>query len=468
MDTLSLMNNLHSRTILLRSLLIGISCTAGFITLFFIASLSYLANLSSEQQHELVDYIEEVQSLYDEDGLQSMLTELDLESKPFWNKKQSIERLSDHEAIFSITRGNTLLVGSEVDIPFEAKPTWSYLDFDNGHEIKVLAYSKVLEDTLLLKVAQPNSYETALASDVLVNVGMLSSFLIFIVAFLISYFASFRSQRTLLDIKKQMHVIANSPDSSRLSVESKSAMLRQLANCTNEMLDKISALHGTTKTMSTGIAHDLKTPLSRVANRLQSMRQDIGNTQAIELHINRASQDLNTVISTFNNLVRLSAIESGKHKHNFELFNLSELVNDLALSYDPVFEDSGRKLSHSTVDNVICFGDTDLLNQLLCNLLENALEYSSADANVWIRLQSHTSGALLQVGDDGPGIHSDDQPHVFERFFRADVSRSKPGNGLGLSIVKAICDVHDAKLALLPNQTGAVFNIEIPVSSSSL
>ncbi|MDK1288024.1 sensor histidine kinase [Pseudoalteromonas umbrosa] len=462
------MNNLLSRTLLLKSLLISIACTAGFMTIFFIASIFKLAHLSSEQQHELVDYIEEVQSLYDEDGLQTMLTELDLESKPIWNKKQSIERLSDHESIFSITQGNTLLVGSEVDIPFEAKPIWSYLDFDNGHEIKVLVYSKVLEDTLLLKVAQPNSYESGLASGVLVNVGMFSSFLIFIVAFLISYFASFRSQRTLLDIKKQMHIISNSPDSSRLSVKSKTTMPSEFASYTNEMLDKISALHGTTKTMSTGIAHDLKTPLSRVVNRLQSMRQDITDTQAIELHINKASQDLNAVISTFNNLVRLNAIESGKHKQKFELVNLSELVNDLALSYEPVFEDSGRKFSHSAVDNVICFGETDLLNQLLCNLLENALEYSSADANVWIRLQSHTSGALLQVGDDGPGIHLDDQPHVFERFFRADVSRSKPGNGLGLSIVKAICDVHDAKLVLLPNQFGAVFNIEIPVSSTPL
>ncbi|MEJ6474481.1 sensor histidine kinase [Pseudoalteromonas piscicida] len=135
---------------------------------------------------------------------------------------------------------------------------------------------------------------------------------------------------------------------------------------------------------------------------------------------------------------------------------------ELTDSFIPVFEDAEKALSISILPNITCYGDADLLAQLICNLLENALEYSRPGASVWVRLQSHSSGVLLQLGDDGPGIATSDKAHIFERFYCADTSRSSSGNGLGLSIVKAICDIHEAEIYLLEDQTGAVFNIEIP------
>ena len=156
-------------------------------------------------------------------------------------------------------------------------------------------------------------------------------------------------------------------------------------------------------------------------------------------------------------------IESGKRKQQFKSLNLSQLISEMADNYEPLFSDTGRVLDISVVDNVFCMGDPDLLNQMLNNLLENALDYSEESATVWVRLQHHTSGVLLQVGDSGPGISDADFDKVFTRFYRADISRNKPGNGLGLSIVQAICKLHGADIALLPKQAGATFNINIPI-----
>ena len=183
-------------------------------------------------------------------------------------------------------------------------------------------------------------------------------------------------------------------------------------------------------------------------------------------HIDKATAELNSIVKTFTHLIRLNEIESGKRKLGFIKLNFSNIVSELADSYQPVFDDENKTLEVSIVDNVMCLGDGDLLSQLINNLLENALIYSERNAKVWIRLQSNESGALLQIGDSGPGIPGAMHEQVFERFYRADYSRNKPGNGLGLSIVKAICDLHDANICLLVNQAGAVFDITLPVETS--
>ncbi|MBQ4835257.1 sensor histidine kinase [Pseudoalteromonas luteoviolacea] len=430
-----------------------------------ITSLIVLSAIDANQKIELTEYLDEVKSRYEEEGLDSILEELDLEPHTMWDRKESLERLNEHDAIFALFIDNELALGTELTLPISPDAKWQTLDFDSNKSFKLLTLTVQLDEQQHLSIAQPISYEHEFTSTILVRFGLILASIAAVSHFIFSIVAGGNSKQATRQIVERLSEIGQSPDTARLNLDNKMELHRDIIHATNEMLDQIAFLHGRAKTMSVGIAHDLKTPLSRVANRLQSMRQDLGDNTAIDAHITRASEDLNAVISTFNNLVRLNSIESGKHKSNFIQVNLSELITDLTLSYQPVFEDSGRVLELSTVDDVYCFGDSDLLSQLICNLFENALEYSHPSANVWIRLQSHTGSALLQVGDDGPGISLQDQPHIFERFYRADVSRSKPGNGLGLSIVKAICDVHDAKLCLLSDQKGAVFNIEVPISN---
>ncbi|WP_196762224.1 sensor histidine kinase [Pseudoalteromonas luteoviolacea] len=413
----------------------------------------------------MAELSEELKSQYEEHGLDWILDELELGDRPIWGRNESLERLDEHDNLFKVVQANRLLLGSQLSFNADDNPTWQTISFDSPQQFDVLTIRIDLGDALHVTMLQPKSYESRFIAAAIWRLYFyfISLFVVFMVCTIL--FIQYKSQAKLSQTKKALIEIAKAPDSTRLPVPKRASCDRDIAESINAMLDAIADLHGNMKTMSVGIAHDLKTPLSRVANRLQSMQHDINDPNLIETHLTHASNDLSAVISTFNNLVRLNSIESGQHKEKFVKLNLSELIYDLALSYLPVFEDSGRILEISTVNDVICFGDADLLSQLICNLLENALEYSNNDAHVWVRLQSHTGSALLQIGDNGPGIAKIDQPHVFERFYRADISRSKPGNGLGLSIVKAICQVHDARLDLLPEQKGAVFNIEVPTSN---
>ncbi|KZN38480.1 hypothetical protein N480_12570 [Pseudoalteromonas luteoviolacea S2607] len=440
---------------------IFIICSA----LFALCGTFIVNSITQEQELELAELSEELKSQYEEHGLDWILDDLELDDRPIWGRNESLERLDEHDNLFKVVQANRLLLGSQLSFNADDNPTWQTISFDSPQQFDVLTIRIDLGDALHVTMLQPKSYESRFIAAAIWRLYFyfISLFVVFVVCTIL--FIQYQNQAKLSQTKKALIEIAKAPDSTRLPVPKRASCDRDIAESINAMLDAIADLHGNMKTMSVGIAHDLKTPLSRVANRLQSMQHDINDPNLIETHLNHASNDLSAVISTFNNLVRLNSIESGQHKEKFVKLNLSELIYDLALSYLPVFEDSGRILEISTVNDVICFGDADLLSQLICNLLENALEYSNNDAHVWVRLQSHTGSALLQIGDNGPGIAKIDQPHVFERFYRADISRSKPGNGLGLSIVKAICQVHDARLDLLPEQKGAVFNIEVPTSN---
>ncbi|MCF2855875.1 HAMP domain-containing histidine kinase [Pseudoalteromonas sp. SMS1] len=433
-------------------------------SLFALGAGFVVHSISQSQVEELNAFSTEIKEQFQEHGLDWLLDDLELDQRPVWNRAESLVRLDEHDNLFKVVQSGVLLLGSELIFDADDVATWQTLSLGSDQEFELLTLRVDLDDALFVTILQPRSYEATLVSSAFLQWYAFVSLPLLGGLFTLVLIRIFQQQKQTAQIKSTLLQIAKSPDSKRLPVSKKQSRENDIANSINMMLDDITDLHGTMKTMSVGIAHDLKTPLSRVANRLQSMQHDISDPSLIETHLTHASSDLNSVISTFNNLVRLNSIESGQHKDRFIKINLSDLIDDLAQSYEPVFEDSGRTLVRSTVSEVYCVGDPDLISQLICNLLENALEYSDTGAQVWVRLQSHTGSALLQIGDDGPGIPEVDQPHVFDRFYRGDISRGRPGNGLGLSIVQAICQVHGANLTLLTNQTGAVFNIEVPIS----
>lgn len=417
----------------------------------------------NEQKDEFTEYAEEIKHIYEEQGPRAILKELELTHRPKWTDEEAKTHLLEEEWLVAGFRDGKLMLGADTDLPTADTPTWFTLSLEDDAPTQVLTTTLYFNEYAYAHFWQKQE-ETQRLKGIFAY-ELLAWFIPLSWLTLCIFFAFITRQdsKPIQTIIGQLDDVAQAPDSARIKIDTTDPQWQALGQSINTMLDEIVHLHNNMKTMSVGIAHDLKTPLSRVSNRLQSMYQDIDDAHALHFHLEKANQDLTHIITTFNNLVRLNAIESGKHIQGFSVFNLSELVNELALSYQPVFEDSGRQFEISVVPSVQCYGDRDLISQLLCNLLENALEYANNNAQVWIRLQSHTQSALLQIGDDGPGIPDKDKHKVFDKFYRADISRSKPGNGLGLSIVKAICDVHNAQLCLLDKQQGAVFNIEIPM-----
>ncbi|MGY3688344.1 sensor histidine kinase [Vibrio coralliilyticus] len=282
---------------------------------------------------------------------------------------------------------------------------------------------------------------------------------------LIAYLLSRKVYQRLDLLSDELESIGATNLSQRVPLSIHADEFDRLSENINHMLERIENLHTNIEDVTVGIAHDLKTPLTRLANQLQLMAMDNDHS---EQHIEKAQAQVAEMLKTFNSLLRLSEIESGKRKAHFTPINLSELVEDLVESYQPVFEDHHLQLTSAIVPGIMLSGDNELLSQMIINLFENNLKYSQESGKIWVHLQPSESGLTLQLGDDGPGIASQHQARIFERFYTADTSRSNASNGLGLSLVQSIAHLHGASITLLPETQGTVFNIQFFTNHTNL
>jgi len=231
----------------------------------------------------------------------------------------------------------------------------------------------------------------------------------------------------------------------------------QLAANLNGMLDQIQQLMDGVRHVSDNIAHDLKTPLTRLRNRLEQL--------AHEQHPDRdeaelALADADAMLATFNALLRIARIEAGARREAFTTVSLRDVVEDAAELYEAVAEERGQTM-HLRIDaEPRIQGDRDLLFQALVNLLDNAIKYTPPGGTLDISLSRMQSAARIRVADSGPGIASEDRARVLERFVRLEDSRSTPGNGLGLSLVAAVAKLHGAEVRLEDASPGLAVSLE--------
>lgn len=235
--------------------------------------------------------------------------------------------------------------------------------------------------------------------------------------------------------------------------------LSRVSGSINTMLDQLETLFESQKQIATDIAHDLRTPLQRLRQRLE---RGIDNDTRDE-NMLAALGETENLIQTFNALLRIAQLESGvRHKH-FERLDLSRTVNDIADIYQAVAEDEGQKLSVSVpAGPVEIEGDSTLLQQLLSNLIENAIRHCPPGAAFSLTLERQPGHVRLSVTDDGPGIQAEEIGKVFRRFYRVDKSRASGGHGLGLPLVKAICQLHEATIELANVNPGLRVSIDFP------
>lgn len=234
----------------------------------------------------------------------------------------------------------------------------------------------------------------------------------------------------------------------------------ELVSHLNAMLDRIEALMNDVRRVSDNIAHDLKTPLTRLRNELESIREGVGDDRSVE----RALQEADSLLATFNALLRIARIESGHRRAGFAEVDLAALARDVVDLYQPLAEDKGLALSAQVEDEITVRGDRDLLFQAVANLLDNAIKYTPAPGEVSLYLQSGSDAARIIVGDSGPGIPEAARDKVFERFYRTEESRHSPGSGLGLALVKAVVQVHEGRISLEDKCPGLRVRMELPLT----
>lgn len=208
------------------------------------------------------------------------------------------------------------------------------------------------------------------------------------------------------------------------------------------------------KQVSTDIAHDLRTPLARLRQRLESVRRHPREVSEYEDAIDCAMQDTDAIIETFNALLRISQIEAGARKARFAPVDLSALLERLLDVYAEVAAEEGHRIETEIETGVEIVGDGELLTQMVANLIENAINHCPSPAQIVISLKADERSAVLRISDDGPGIPAKERQKVFRRLYRLDRSRTSPGSGLGLSMVAAIAELHGAHIEALDNEPG--------------
>jgi signal transduction histidine kinase len=254
--------------------------------------------------------------------------------------------------------------------------------------------------------------------------------------------------------------IVTGEDQGPLRLERGGVEFVRLAGRLNRILERVHTLMENMRQVSNDIAHDLRTPLTRLRQRLESAAASERDPEIQHAAIEQSIHEVDNVLATFGALLRISRIQARERQAGFCAVDLSDLFTSMAEVYGPVAEDSGHSVSASVTPGVAFRGDRALLTQLLSNLIENAIHHTPAGTSIVLSLNRSGDGVIGCVEDDGPGIPVHERKRVFDRFVRLDSSRTSPGSGLGLALVAAIADLHRVPLRLLDRRPGLAVTMQ--------
>lgn len=241
----------------------------------------------------------------------------------------------------------------------------------------------------------------------------------------------------------------------------------QLAENLNQMLDRIVYLMEGVRHVSDSIAHDLRTPLTRLRNQLETTLLAVDHSEAQD-EAAKAVAEADQLLATFNALLRIARLESRGNAADKTVVSLGELVADACELYEALAEEKNQFFEQAITSDVNIEGDRDLLFQMVSNLIDNAIKYTPEEGDIRVAVENVAGEAVLEVSDAGIGVPDSEKENIFQRFYRVGKSRSLPGNGLGLSLVNAVTDIHQGRIELADRREntefpGLTFRIFLPM-----
>jgi len=280
-----------------------------------------------------------------------------------------------------------------------------------------------------------------------------------VIAALAGWFLGSRFMQRVDTISRTCEGIIAGRLSERIALRGRGDEWDRLAGVINEMLNRIATLMENLRQVSSDVAHDLRSPLTRLRNRLEVARSESTTAAEYAAAVARALEDTDQLLAMFSALLRISQIESGTRARAFSTVSLTELAQRLFEMYRPVAEDHRQELRGDIRPDVSIRGDPELLMQMASNLVENAIRHTPSGSVIRLCVGTEAGAAIVTVSDNGGGIPSEERGKVTRRFYRASTSRSAAGHGLGLALVSAICDLHHAVLELADAAPGLIVNV---------
>ncbi len=339
----------------------------------------------------------------------------------------------------------------------------------NGSEAKHKAVAVVfrLPNQVIVMVGrdlgEPEKFRSVMQRALVVTLAIMS-----VGALLIWYFVGRRALKRIDRVSEASRSIMGGDLSHRLPVSSAGDEFDRLSDNLNKMLDRISALNEGLRQVSDNIAHDLKTPLTRLRNRAEAALAGKPETADYRAALERTIAESDQLIRTFNAILMISRLEAGYSAEATGIIDLRAILADVVELYEPLAEEQGVALEPQINGALEMPGNRELIGQALSNIVDNAIKYSAGSGEspaVKVSLDKVGDEIRLTVRDNGPGVSEADRQRVTERFVRLEESRTQPGSGLGLSLAKAVMTFHGGRLEFADNAPGLAVTMVFPAEA---
>lgn len=353
----------------------------------------------------------------------------------------------------------------ESEIPYSRSAT---VDSDERpHRAIVRVY--VLQAGFRLMVGRDVEERERLRA-VIRRAGGWSIALVFVLGCFAGWYVTRRVLRRVDGMSATAQSIMNGDLKDRLTVAGTGDELDRLALNLNAMLDRIGELMSGMQQVSDNIAHDLKTPLTRLRNRAEAALRASSQPDELRTALDGTIEEADGLIRVFNALLMIARLEAGQVKESLAPVDLSEVVAGISELYEPLAEEAGARLTVDATPGLSMTGNRELIGQALANLVDNAIKYAKGageGGKITLSAKRIDNAMVLVVADNGPGIPEADRTRVMERFVRLDESRSQPGFGLGLSLASAVAKLHGGTLRLEDNAPGLKAVLTLPVATEA-
>ncbi|WP_018687372.1 sensor histidine kinase [Ahrensia kielensis] len=442
--------------------------------IFLVFYMTHLAGgfLVNQTKVSLDQELQSLNRVYNRGGIRLLVREIDRRSR---RPDAFVYLISDQESRFlagNIAKIDRGVLKSE---GFTAKP-FRYtrigeqdeeLDDDDapraiGQRIK---FPNGLTILVGRDLGEPDRFRKIIRSSLGLALGMMG-----VGGLLIWFFVGRRALRRIDSVSQASAHIVGGDLSKRLPVSTANDEFDRLSVSLNAMLGRIEKLNSGLREVSDNIAHDLKTPLTRLRNRAEAALRSGKSDEDYRDALNDMIAESDQLIQLFNAMLLISRVEAGYSKQNETELQLTEIAEDVAELYEPLVDEFGGKLVSSIDDNLMVVGNRQLIGQALTNLVDNAVKYGRSEdtvISIYGRRSEDQKHAVLIIEDNGLGISPENRERALQRFVRLDESRSEPGSGLGLSLVAAIMDMHKGTFVLEDAEPGLRAVLTFPIQKTT-